>query len=818
MRISKVLQALFCAAILVLTARPGMPQAQLPQVKISVTDPSGARITDATVTLSKGNEAKTYKTDDTGVAVAPDLTTGEWTMAVRREGFELQERPLIFQGIDQNVTVILSVAPLKQSVLVETTTEIPSSVQLNASASGGSYLDVAVRDLPFNLTVISQEYMRERGVTNLVDALDLVGGVTTWADTGYIPAVDIRGLSTTDAGIYMANEGIVQNSVPQAARNMDTFFMDRVEVLKGPSSFSYGSGTAGASINTVSKSPRRELGFDTLFAYESYGRTRIGLGVTGPITRSLAARVDYSRAHGGTNVQRTKSTYNALNTGLIWTPLERVTFSGKWIYQTDELSPYFATPVLNRRVDPNVDYIELGANSYLDPRSRSLNYNLENNRNDSINHRGTLITEVDLSHGWKLQNKFYGALLHLDSINREGTSFNQNTLQVTSGTYFFNYKRDWMWGNQADIRNTFRFWNGRSVMFTIGGKIERNNQGRYGSDPALGSSGSSPVMDYLNPIPYYSLHQNYIRTTNADTDYDTGYFEGAFRVTQKLTLSGGARLDHITNSRLTLSTNTLSTISFHPVTGRYALTYQLRPTVTLYVGNSKAIQPAGTGVGSTGATALVNLTGSQAQFTTQPSRGWEGGVKASAWRERVQGTVSYFQMRKYNIQNQELIDGVTYIERVGKIKSAGIDTSFMVTPTRRFTLQADFVWNNARYLVFDTISNGVSVDRSGNWLARVPVVQWSTTPIVRIGPVTGSITFKTRGATWNDSANTQRLPPLTLINSNVTINMAKGVHLTLTGRNLTDEIVMNRGGISPTATSARIGLPRNYSMQVTRTW
>jgi len=175
-------------------------------------------------------------------------------------------------------------------------------------------------------------------------------------------------------------------------------------------------------------------------------------------------------------------------------------------------------------------------------------------------------------------------------------------------------------------------------------------------------------------------------------------------------------------------------------------------------------------------------------------------------------------MRKYNIQNQELIDGVTYIERVGKIKSAGIDTSFMVTPTRRFTLQADFVWNNARYLVFDTISNGVSVDRSGYWLARVPVVQWSTTPIVRIGPVTGSITFKTRGATWNDSANTQRLPPLTLINSNVTINMAKGVHLTLTGRNLTDEIVMNRGGISPTATSARIGLPRNYSMQVTRTW
>jgi outer membrane receptor protein involved in Fe transport len=254
------------------------------------------------------------------------------------------------------------------------------------------------------------------------------------------------------------------------------------------------------------------------------------------------------------------------------------------------------------------------------------------------------------------------------------------------------------------------------------------------------------------------------------------------------------------------------------VTGRYALTYNLRPNVTLYLGRSHAVQPAGTGTNNTGATALVGITQSQAQFSTQPSRGWEGGVKASAWRERIQGTLSYFQMRKYNITTQELVNNVTVIERAGKVKSEGIDTMFMVSPVRMFSLQGDFVFNNARYLVFRSVASGAQVDRSGNYLPRVPTVQWSVTPIVRVGPVRGSISVRTRGASWSDNNNTQRLAPSTVWSSNVSIRLNKGFTVTLTGRNLSDEIILNRGGLVSGATTARIGMPRNYSMQIERQW
>ena len=175
-------------------------------------------------------------------------------------------------------------------------------------------------------------------------------------------------------------------------------------------------------------------------------------------------------------------------------------------------------------------------------------------------------------------------------------------------------------------------------------------------------------------------------------------------------------------------------------------------------------------------------------------------------------------MRKYNITTQELVDNVTVLERAGKTKSEGIDTQFMITPFRMFSLQGDFVWNNGRYLVFHSVASGVEIDRSGNWTPRTPAAQWSVTPIVRIGPFTGNLQFKTRGATWSDNNNTQRLPPLTVLNANIGVQMARGVNLTLTGRNLSDEIVMNRGGVVSGATTGRFGLPRNYALQITKTW
>jgi iron complex outermembrane receptor protein len=325
-------------------------------------------------------------------------------------------------------------------------------------------------------------------------------------------------------------------------------------------------------------------------------------------------------------------------------------------------------------------------------------------------------------------------------------------------------------------------------------------------------------MSYLSPIDYDPANTNIVRSADIDTNTKGAYFEAMVRLTRKLTLSGGSRIDHLRNNRYTYSTDSNNLVTFHATTGRVALTYALTPTVNVYVGRSSAYQPSGTGTNSTGATALVNITQSQAQFVLQRSRSWEGGVKASAWRDRVEGTLAYFNMRKYDILTQELIDGVTFIERVGKVESEGVEFEFTARPMRLFTLQSNFTYNNAHYLVLNTVANGVEVDRAGNRLARTPTVKWSVAPTIRIGAVSGNISFNTRGPSWNDTANTQRLQQYTTLNSNIIIRMGEQTTLTLTGRNLTDVVTVNRGGVVAGATTARIGLPRNYGMQLTKTF
>jgi iron complex outermembrane receptor protein len=71
------------------------------------------------------------------------------------------------------------------------------------------------------------------------------------------------------------------------------------------------------------------------------------------------------------------------------------------------------------------------------------------------------------------------------------------------------------------------------------------------------------------------------------------------------------------------------------------------------------------------------------------------------------------------------------------------------------------------------------------------------------------------GARFSDNANTRRLGPYTTLDTSVSIRFFQGTRLTLTGRNLTDEIYIPR---SNTDFSGRIAAPRNYNVQITKSF
>lgn len=111
-----------------------------------------------------------------------------------------------------------------------------------------SKLPADLHDVPQSVTVVNKAQMQSQGATSLADALRNVSGITLGgAEGGQIGNnINLNGFSArTD--IYL--DGFRD----RAQYYRDTFALDEVEVLMGPSSMLFGRGSTGGVINQVTK-------------------------------------------------------------------------------------------------------------------------------------------------------------------------------------------------------------------------------------------------------------------------------------------------------------------------------------------------------------------------------------------------------------------------------------------------------------------------------------------------------------------------------------------------------------------------------------
>src|SRR5579863_44954 len=107
-----------------------------------------------------------------------------------------------------------------------------------------------LQDTPQSITVVSERLMREQAVTRLEDALKNVPGITLNAGEGAA-----RGDTVNLRGFSAFNDFFLDGIRDAAIYTRDSFDLESVEVLKGPSAVLFGRGTTGGAINQVSKAP-----------------------------------------------------------------------------------------------------------------------------------------------------------------------------------------------------------------------------------------------------------------------------------------------------------------------------------------------------------------------------------------------------------------------------------------------------------------------------------------------------------------------------------------------------------------------------------
>jgi iron complex outermembrane recepter protein len=493
------------------------------QLVVTVTDASGAAIDDATVRLSRGADRR-QSISRGGTARFDDLRVGTWTVTVSREGFVSHDQPVAVEPRLNEVSARLAVAGFSESIQVGGEAGAPTQAPLDVAASGGSRLDIPVRDLPASLFMVSQQLIQDRGARSVEEAVQLAVGMQASTGVGSIPGYATRGWSGNN--ISLLRDGVRQNSVSQSSRPVDPFLLERVEILKGPASLMFGEGAIGGAINLVSKSPLSEPSVDAVLAYGSYGQYRSGIGLNVPLRTNLFARVDASQSGSEGYVKDSPQKLAAAAASLRWLPTGNVSLKGSGLYTYDDTSAYYATPFVN------------GA---FDPRMRRINYNMSDRLTKSHN-RWLGLEGQALLGGWTFHNQLFVATHALDWRNFEGYAYNAALNVVEVSSYFLIWRSDLLVGNRATARTTTSVA-GRTLSLVVGGEAQRNDLERAGN-PTPNFLVPVRRLDPLNPQPHFDPGFTYQRQRDVLITTKALFAESVFDLTQRLKVVGEPRRDH----------------------------------------------------------------------------------------------------------------------------------------------------------------------------------------------------------------------------------------------------------------------------------
>jgi catecholate siderophore receptor len=144
-----------------------------------------------------------------------------------------------------------------------------------------------VQNVPQSVTVVSKELIASQADTRLEDALKNVPGITLNAGEGAA-----RGDTVNLRGFSAFNDFFMDGIRDAAVYTRDSFDLESVEVVKGPSAILFGRGSTGGAINQVSKAPTLAP-FDSVTAeVGSNHEYRATADINVPVSSNAAFRIN----------------------------------------------------------------------------------------------------------------------------------------------------------------------------------------------------------------------------------------------------------------------------------------------------------------------------------------------------------------------------------------------------------------------------------------------------------------------------------------------------------------------------------------------
>lgn len=631
-----------------------------------------------------------------------------------------------------------------------------AGLQLDQPSSTGSRTGLTVRELPASVEAISREQLTERGDYALREAVTRTAGLTDIASPGDGGlSFSARGFTGTNS-IGLAEDGL-RLAVASGTQTYptDTWGYERIEVLRGPASVVFGSGTVGATINAVRKAPQRVSAIETLFAAGDHGSARVGVGATGPINDVVSYRVDAYGLNSDGVRDLGKASGGKLMSTLRIDPNSDLRFELMADYSLQKPERYFGTPFVNGRLDETL---------------RKENYNAADSivRYEDKRLRGR--ASWQLSPTVSISDEVFYLEANRHWRNIEEYEYNNLTNRVDRDIYLEILHKQKQRGNRAEVawkpagHSVVAGWEYSTIDF------QHTNNGNAGA-PGSGTDVSLHNVAHGN----WSSPDLTFPKFKTDTVAQGFYAEDAWRVTDKLVLLGGLRHDRVEVTRTPLVSGTSGldeTLSGN--SARLGLTYTLAPRTNAYVQFSRGHDPV---------TSLVTLNLANRNFSLTTGRQVEAGIKQSLAGGSGDWTVAVYKIKKKDIITQDTSTSPTTSVQGGSQHSQGVELSGNLRPSRQWRLEGNLAVLSAR---FDhLVQGGVTVD--GKRPNDVPEQVANLWTHHRFGNWQASVGARHVGKRYTTAANTVTLPSYTVFDAGLSWNVNSMTTLRALLRNTGDK-------------------------------
>ncbi len=557
---------------------------------------------------------------------------------------------------------VLAEVRVKGAAVRETATSATTGYRPKRSLTG-TKTDTPLSETPQSVSVVSREQIEDQGAISVSDVLNYASGVRSNAY-----GVDSRGDWTRVRGTEPTQfmDGLLQIYGYNNNVRPDPYLLERVEVLRGPSSMLYGQGSTGGVINLQSKRPQAEQQAEIGLQLGTYDRRQIQGDVTGALTDDgrWSYRVVGVGRKSDTQVDFVPDNRYAIAPSVSWRPDANtsLTFLGYW--QKDESGssatflPWSGTvlPNPNGRIPTSRFVSEPGYDEY-NMRQASLGYQFEHRFSDTW----TVRQNVRYAANRGSYQSLYPASNFSDPLN----PYLDPDQRIISR---------YIWANKRDGH---AFAADQSLEGNIKTGVVENrilfgfDHIRY-SENAASAFGFSPTFDLYNPV--YGNFTAPDLTPNPSTELrQTGiYLQDQIKIASRFSILLGARRDHATNASEGSPTD-----RDNATTVRGAFMYLSDSGWSPYVSYAESFQP---------------VAGSN--FYNQrykPLRGeqWEAGVKFQSASGATTFNAAYYDLKEKNRQIPDPVQPLNNLQ-AGETKSKGFEAELKTRLGRNFELVANF--------------------------------------------------------------------------------------------------------------------------------